>query len=147
MKFRRAPDRIVAVHETTVRVRYAETDQMGVVYHANYYVWMEIGRVELVRSLGINYRDLELNDGLVLSVVESQCRYMAPARYDQEIVVATEIADANARVVEFRYHILDASTNQPLARGMTKHMWLNREFRPAKLPERYLELLRLGREG
>jgi acyl-CoA thioester hydrolase len=120
---------------------------MGVVYHANYYVWMEIGRVELVRSLGINYRDLELNDGLVLSVVESQCRYMAPARYDQEIVVATEIADANARVVEFRYHILDASTNQPLARGMTKHMWLNREFRPAKLPERYLELLRLGREG
>lgn len=129
-------------HETTVRVRYAETDQMGVVYYANYYVWMEIGRVELVRSLGLSYRDLELTDGLLLSVVESQCRYIAPARYDQEITVVTEIADANARLVEFRYNLLDASTNQPLARGMTKHMWLNREFKSSKLPDHYLQILK-----
>ncbi len=115
---------------------------MGVVYYANYYVWMEIGRVELVRAMGMDYREMERVDGLLLSVVESQCRYLAPARYDQEILVGTEIAEANARLIEFRYSIRDAATNQPLANGMTKHMWLNREFRPTKLPERYLQMLK-----
>lgn len=114
---------------------------MGVVYYANYYVWMEIGRVELVRSLGINYHEMERTDGLLLSVVESHCRYMAPARYDQEIIVATTIADSNARLVEFHYNIRNAETNQPLARGGTKHMWVNREFKPTKLPPRYLQIL------
>ena len=129
------------LHEARLRVRYAETDQMGVVYYANYYVWMEIGRVELVRALGINYHDIERSDGLLLSVVESQCRYMAPAKYDDEIVVATEIASSNARLVEFEYRIRHAASNRPLARGTTKHMWVNREFKPTKLPERYLQML------
>jgi acyl-CoA thioester hydrolase len=130
------------MHETRCRVRYAETDQMGVVYYANYYVWMEIGRVELVRSLGVNYHEMERNDGLLLSVVESQCRYIAPARYDQEIVIATAIASSNARLVEFHYQIRNAETKQALARGATKHMWVNREFKPTKLPDRYLEILK-----
>ena len=115
---------------------------MGVVYYANYYVWMEIGRVELVRSLGINYHEMESRDGLLLSVVESQCRYLAPARYDQEIIIATEIANSNARAVEFHYNIRNALTNQPLARGATKHLWVNREFKPTKLPDRYLQILK-----
>lgn len=115
---------------------------MGVVYYANYYIWMEIGRVELVRAMGIDYCEMEKAEGLLLSVIESWCRYIAPARYDQEILVGTEIADANARLVEFRYSIRDAATNQPLANGMTKHMWLNRDFRPTKLPERYLRMLK-----
>jgi acyl-CoA thioester hydrolase len=126
------------MHETRCRVRYAETDQMGVVYYANYYVWMEIGRVELVRSLGISYQDMEQSDGLLLSVVESQCRYIAPARYDQEVSICTEIVNSNARLIEFRYEIKDAESRQPLARGATKHLWLNRDFRPTKLPGRYL---------
>jgi acyl-CoA thioester hydrolase len=129
------------MHETRCRVRYAETDQMGVVYYANYYVWMEIGRVELVRALGIDYHDMERSDGLLLSVVESQCRYLAPARYDQEIVIGTEIASANARLVEFRYEISAAASRQLLARGATKHMWLNKEFKPTKLPEKYLRMI------
>jgi acyl-CoA thioester hydrolase len=129
------------MHETRCRVRYAETDQMGVVYYANYYVWMEIGRVELVRALGIDYHDMERSDGLLLSVVESQCRYIAPARYDQQIVIGTEIASANARLVEFRYEISNAASRQLLARGATKHMWLNRDFRPTKLPEKYLRMI------
>lgn len=129
-------------HETRCRVRYAETDQMGVVYYANYYVWMEIGRVELVRSLGINYHEMESEDGLLLSVAESQCRYLAPARYDQEIVIATEIASSNARLVEFQYRISNAATGQLLAKGFTKHMWVNREFKSTRLPERYLEKLK-----
>jgi acyl-CoA thioester hydrolase len=130
------------MHETRCRVRYAETDQMGVVYYANYYVWMEIGRVELVRSLGIDYQNMERTDGLLLSVVESQCRYLAPARYDQEIVIGTEIASANARLVEFRYEISAETTRQVLARGATRHMWLNRDFKPTKLPDRYLHIIR-----
>lgn len=115
---------------------------MGVVYYANYYVWMEIGRVELVRSLGISYHDMERNDNLLLSVVESQCRYVAPARYDQEIVIATSIVAASSRLVEFSYHIRHAETNRELARGSTKHMWVNRDFKPVKLPEHYQQLLK-----
>jgi acyl-CoA thioester hydrolase len=130
------------MHETKCRVRYAETDQMGVVYYANYYVWMEIGRVELVRALGIDYHEIERTDGLLLSVVESQCRYLAPARYDQEIIIATEIASSNTRLVEFRYEISAATTRQLLARGTTKHMWLNREFKPVRLPDKYLRMIR-----
>lgn len=115
---------------------------MGVVYYANYYVWMEVGRVELVRSLGIDYHDMERKDGLLLSVVESQCRYISPARYDQEIIIGTEIASSNRRLVEFRYKILDAATKQTLARGATKHIWVNREFKPTNLPDHYLQILR-----
>src|SRR3954462_15183480 len=116
--------------EVRLRVRYAETDQMGVVYHANYLVWMEIGRVELVRSRGLNYKDLEASEGIFLGVVEATCRYQFPARYDEEIVVETEIVTANARMVEFSYCILAADTERILARGTTKHLWLNRDLRP-----------------
>jgi acyl-CoA thioester hydrolase len=133
-----------ATHRTSFRVRYAETDQMGVVYHANYLVWMEIGRVEFVRSRGLNYKDLEASEGIFLGVVEASCRYHFPARYDQEVVVETEIADANSRMVEFSYRILVAGSEKLLARGSTRHIWLNREMRPSRLPERYHALLRVG---
>jgi acyl-CoA thioester hydrolase len=128
-----------SAHVTRLRVRYAETDQMGVVYYANYYIWMEVGRVELVRSLGLNYKDLESSHGLFLSVIESTCRYLAPARYDQEIAVETKIAKANERIVEFAYRILSLNPDRLLAEGSTRHLWLNREWRPARLPAEYLE--------
>jgi acyl-CoA thioester hydrolase len=124
-------------HETRLRVRYAETDQMGVVYYANYLVWMEIGRVELVRSLGIAYKDLEEKEGLCLAVVSASCRYLYPARYDQEIIIETEITQSTARTVEFSYRIRLADSQRLLAEGSTRHMWLNRDFRPARLPEQY----------
>ena len=128
-------------HETFLRVRYAETDQMGVVHHANYFVWMEIGRVELVRARGMNYKQLEESEGLFLSVIEADCRYVYPARYDDEIVVKTEVTSSNARTVEFSYEISNAAQQRVLATGATRHMWLNRAMRPAKLPERYRDLL------
>jgi acyl-CoA thioester hydrolase len=128
-------------HETRIRVRYAETDQMGVVYYANYLVWMEIGRVELVRSLGLNYKELEQSEGLFLSVVNSECRYVFPARYDQEIAIQTQVASANSRMLEFAYKICDADSGQLLARGATKHIWLNRAMRPSRLPAQYQEVL------
>lgn len=130
--------------ETRFRVRYAETDQMGVVYYANYLVWMEIGRVELVRSRGFDYKNLEQTEGLYLAVMEANCRYIHPARYDQEIVVQTEVAKSNARVIEFAYQIRSADPDRLLAQGSTRHIWLNREWRPARLPERYHAVLRLG---
>lgn len=131
-------------HRTSLRVRYAETDQMGVVYHANYLVWMEIGRVELVRSRGFNYKDLEAAEGMFLTVVEASCRYVFPARYDQEIVVETEVTSSNSRTIEFAYRILLQDEDKLLARGSTKHIWLNRDMRPARLPDKYGAVLRLG---
>ena len=123
-----------AKHRTSFRVRYAETDQMGVVYHANYLVWMEIGRVELVRSRGFHYKELEEAEGIFLGVVEASCRYHFPARYDQETVVETEVVSSNSRMIEFSYRILLAGTERLLARGSTKHIWLNRDMRPSRLP-------------
>lgn len=123
-------------------MRYAETDQMGVVYHANYLVWMEIGRVELVRALGFNYQELEQAAGLYLSVIEANCRYLHPARYDQEIIVQTAIVKSNLRIVEFAYRIRSADPDRVLAEGLTKHIWLNRDFRPTRLPDAHRGLLK-----
>ena len=92
-------------HLTCLRVRYAETDQMGVVYYANYLVWMEVARVELCKSLGFRYRDMELDDGVLLAVVEAQCRYLYPARFDEEVIVETRVAAANSRLVSFSYEM------------------------------------------
>jgi acyl-CoA thioester hydrolase len=133
-----------AKHRTSLRVRYAETDQMGVVYHANYLVWMEIGRVELVRSRGFNYKDLEQAESIFLGVVEASCRYHFPARYDQEVVVQTEVVSSNSRMIEFNYEIMLEGSEKLLARGSTKHLWLTRDMRPARLPEQYHAVLRVG---
>jgi acyl-CoA thioester hydrolase len=130
-------------HQTRFRVRYAETDQMGVVYHANYLIWMEVGRVELVRSRGFAYKALEA-EGLFLSVIEANCRYLFPARYDQEVIVETKVTKSNPRGVEFDYRILSAEPERLLAEGFTRHLWLNREMRPARLPEQYRDSIRLG---
>jgi acyl-CoA thioester hydrolase len=131
-------------HQTHLRVRYSETDQMGVVYHANYLIWMEIGRVELVRSRGFHYKQVEQSEGIFLTVVEANCRYLYPARYDQEIVVQTEVVSSNPRVIEFSYQIRSADPDKLLAEGSTRHVWLNRDWRPTRLPEQYHEALRIG---
>jgi len=117
---------------------------MGVVYYANYLVWMEIGRVELVRSRGFDYKELEETEGLYLSVIEASCRYLYPARYDQEIVVRTEVVRSSTRVIEFWYEIRSAEPDRVLAEGSTRHIWLNRDWRPARLPERYHGVLEIG---
>ena len=128
-------------NKTQFRVRYAETDQMGIVYHANYLIWMEVGRIELVRELGLNYHDLEANEGLLLSVINASCRYIYPARYDQEVCVETELSMVNPRMVEFTYDISSVHPAKLLAEGATRHLWLNRNLRPSRLPEHYLQLL------
>jgi acyl-CoA thioester hydrolase len=124
-------------HQTRVRVRYAETDQMGVVYYANYLVWMEVARVELCKALGFRYRDMELEDGVMLAVIEAQCRYLHPARFDEEVILDTRIAEANSRVVEFAYEMRLADGGRKLATGSTRHIFCNREMKPVRMPEKY----------
>src|SRR5688572_14778491 len=119
--------------EIRFRVRYAETDQMGVVYHANYLVWMEMGRIELCRSLGVSYRDMEA-EGILLTVAEANCRYMAPARYDDEVSVITTVKRSTTRLLEFEYAISSVETGRKLAVGITTHIFCNRELKPSRLP-------------
>jgi len=131
-------------HLTRIRVRYAETDQMGVVYYANYLVWMEVGRVELCKALGFRYRDMELDDGVQLAVVEAQCRYLYPARFDQEVIIETRLAEASSRLVGFTYEMRLADGNRTLATGSTRHVFCNREMKPVRMPEKYRVMFGMG---
>ena len=130
--------------ETRLRVRYAETDQMGVVYYANYLVWMEVGRVALCKALGFSYRDMEREDGVLLAVAEACCRYRSPARFDDEVIVKAWIEEANPRVVTFAYEMRLAGTDRILATGHTRHIFVNREMRRARLPEKYHAMFGVG---
>src|SRR5262252_2889690 len=109
------------VNESRIRVRYAETDQMGVVYHANHFVWFEVGRVELLRQLGFSYRQMEQDDGCCITVVEARCRYKAPVRYDDEILIRTRLENVRESLVRFRYELFRESDGVLLAEGETTH--------------------------
>src|SRR4028118_610303 len=109
-------------HETDVRVRYAETDRMGVVYHANYLVWFEIGRTEFCRARGFAYREMEENSDAFLVVAESYCRYKAPAFYDDELIVRTHITELRRRSVRFGYEILRATDGWIMAGGESRQV-------------------------
>jgi len=124
-------------HQTRLRVRYAETDQMGVVYYANYLVWMEVGRVEYCKALGFRYKDMELEDGVLLAVVEAQCRYLYPARFDEDVVVETRVTAANLRMVTFGYEMRLPDGARKLATGATKHLFCNRGMKPVRMPAKY----------
>jgi acyl-CoA thioester hydrolase len=129
-------------HDATVRVRYAETDQMGVVYHANYLIWFEIGRVELMRALGFEYKLMETEDDCFIVVAEATCRYLHPARYDESLRVRTRISQAGNRVVKYAYELLRDSDNAVLATGATTHVICGRDGRPKQIPTKYREKFR-----
>jgi acyl-CoA thioester hydrolase len=131
-----------AVNETRLRVRYAETDQMGVVYHSNHFVWFEVGRVELLRQLGFSYRDMETKDNRFIAVAEAKCRYRAPARYDEEIVVRTELLNVRDSVVHFGYELRRAADRTLLAEGETTHIVTDAAMKIAVLPDKYLTVFR-----
>jgi len=124
-------------HEVLLRVRYAETDQMGVVYHSNFFIWMEIGRVELMRSLGFDYKQMELEDDCHLPVVDARCRYKSPAYYDEEILIVTELRNVRASLIHFGYEILRRSDRTLLAEGETTHLVVSSKMEKQPLPERY----------
>jgi len=126
---------VMEPHTTRIRVRYAETDQMGIVHHKNYYVWMEVARVELCNAMGFRYRDMERNHGVLLAVVESRCRYAGSARFDDEVLIQTRILDVNARMVRFYYEM--SVEGRAVASGETKHVFLNRKLKPIRVPDEY----------
>ena len=123
--------------DTVVNVRYAETDQMGIVYHANYLVWFEIGRVAWCRARGFRYADMESRDKHCLMVAEASCRYKSPAHFEDEIIVRTALGRANDRVIRFRYEVRRRGDNQLLATGETAHVVTGLNRQPSRLPDRY----------
>jgi acyl-CoA thioester hydrolase len=130
------------VSESRLRVRYAETDQMGFVYHANHFVWFEVGRVELLRQLGFTYREMEQQDHCHLAVVEACCRYRAPAVYDEEIIVRTSIKNVRRSVIHFGYQLVRAVNQELIAEGETTHFALDEEKKVTTFPEKYRKVLR-----
>ncbi len=130
--------------ETKVRVRYAETDQMGVAYYANFFVWFEIGRTEYCRQCGIVYRDMEREDDAYIIVAEATCRYKAPARYDDLLRIRTSVKEARKRVITFAYEVYSDETGQLLATGTTTHVITGRNGRPKSLPKKYQKIFLAG---
>jgi acyl-CoA thioester hydrolase len=123
--------------ETKLRVRYAETDKMGVVYYGNYYVYFEVGRVEYMRERGVNYGEMELQDDSFIVVAESKCRYRRPARYDDPLRIRTRVLEAKRRTIHFGYEIVHGETGELLATGETIHVVCDSNGRPKSLPEKY----------
>lgn len=130
-----------APRRTTIRVRYAETDQMGVAYYANYLVWFEVARTDWLRQAGATYRDMEREDGVSLPVIEAHCEYRRPARYDDELVLATTATLITPVRLRFDYQVRRAEGETPLAAGHTVHASVDAGGRPVRLPERVRRLL------
>jgi acyl-CoA thioester hydrolase len=124
---------------STLRVRYAETDKMGVVYYANYLVWFEVARTDLLRSLGWSYREME-HTGVALPVIETHCEYHRPARYDDEIEIRTEGRMLSPVRIEFHYDVFRQENRTLTASGRTVHAAVNTDGRPCRLPPRIREV-------
>jgi acyl-CoA thioester hydrolase len=120
-------------HRTEVRVRYPETDAMGIAHHTSHLVWFEIGRTEMMRARGCSYAALE-RDGIFLPVVEVTCRYIRPVGYDEPVAIETEVEEIGAARIRFRYRILHAGSGDLIASGTTLHATLNGRRKPTRLP-------------
>src|SRR3954462_15511542 len=116
------------VGDARLRVRYAETDQMGVVYHANYIVWFEVGRVELLRQLGFTYKEMESQDQCRIAVVDVKCRFKSPALYDDEIVIRTNLKNVRESLIHFGYEVIREGDDMLLAEGETMHIVVDHDM-------------------
>jgi acyl-CoA thioester hydrolase len=123
--------------DTTIRVRYAETDQMGVVYHGNFFTWFEVGRVELCRHLGFEYKRMEIEDDSFIVVAEARCRYKRPAQFDDILIIRTRVTQSQRRTMRFGYEVSNQKTGELIATGETTHVICDRHGRPKSLPEKY----------
>jgi acyl-CoA thioester hydrolase len=128
------------VSELEIRVRYAETDQMGVAHHSSYLVWFEAGRTEFIRDRGRSYAQIEA-DGWLLVVVEVRCRYLRPARYDELLLIRTQLGQAGPATLAFDYEVVRRGDGEVLARGTTVHAAVDRTGRPRRIPDDVRRLL------
>lgn len=133
-------------NSTTIRVRYKDTDQMGVVYNGNYFTWFEIGRVEFLRSLGIRYLDLE-KMGVYIAVAEAYCKYIRPAKYDDEVVIKTKIRRLTDVRLEFDYSLYRKENNEILATGYTVHAFVDKDIKPINLKKKHEDIWKLLEEA
>lgn len=118
-------------------MRYAETDQMGVAYHSNFFIWFEVGRVELLRQMGFTYKDMEQRDGCYIAVVDARCRYKAPARYDDELLLRSRLKNVRGPLLHFVYEVVRVADGALLAEGETTHIVTDAEMQRRALPEKY----------
>jgi len=135
-----AAPRAPVVRKTRLRVRYADTDRMGVAYYANYLVWFEVGRTEWLRETGWTYREME-SDGLALPVIEAHCAYRQPARYDDEIEIATRATLLSPVRLRFDYEVTRSAHGIVTASGYTVHAAIDGTGKPCRLPARVREIL------
>ena len=127
-------------HTVRLRPRYKETDQMGVVYYSNYLVWFEIGRTDLLRDLGLNYKDVE-EKGALLPVLKCECNYKSPAKYDDILIINTRISELKKVGMSFTYEIIRPSDNKLIADGMTKHVFLDKNGKILRIGDNLLDIL------
>jgi acyl-CoA thioester hydrolase len=133
--------------DTLLRVRYAETDQMGYVYYGNYYTYFEVGRVEYMRARGVAYKEMEIADDSFIVVAESSCRYRRPARYDDLLRIRTRVTEFRTRTIRFSYEVFRDADDELLASGETLHVICDRQGRPKALPEKYRHYFDLAEES
>lgn len=127
-------------HCLEIRVSYADTDQMDVVYYANYFVWFERGRIECLRDMGLSYKEME-KQNLILPVMEAGCSYKAPAHFDDLVLVKTKIKELGKSSVSFTYEVLNKETGQLLATGETRHPFINKERKIVRIPAEIRKIL------
>ena len=128
-------------HETEIRVRYAETDKMGIVHHSNYLIWFELGRSDFCRARGFSYLDMEEKDNALLVVAESYCRYKSPAFYEDVLLIRTKIAEIRSRSIQFVYQVYRPFNQTLIAEGETLHLVTDKNKKVRSLPQSYKEKL------
>jgi len=126
-----------ATGETTIRVRYAETDQMGVMYYANFFVWFEVARVELMRQMGFSYKQMEIEDDSFVVVARANCTYKQPARFDDVLRIRTRVSESRRRTIAFAYEIFNDAAGALIATGETLHVICDSKGGPKSLPDKY----------
>lgn len=126
-------------HETKIKVRYVETDQMGIVHHSNYFAWFEVGRTEFMSRQGMRYRDME-STGVLLPLIECGCEFKSGARYEDELIIKTSINSLSPVRVEFKYEVIREHDHKILSTGFTRHAFVNKGFRPINLQKKYPEV-------
>ncbi|WP_425448394.1 acyl-CoA thioesterase [Dethiothermospora halolimnae] len=127
------------VHDTIIRARYAETDQMGIIYHANYFTWFEIGRTEFFRNLGMDYKDLEYRN-VLLPVIDVGCKYITSAKYDDEIIIRTKLSKLKGVKLKYEYEIIRKEDNKLLAEGYTLHAFVDKDLKPVNFRKKYKDV-------
>ncbi len=130
------------INETEIKVRYAETDQMGIVHHSNYYVWFEVGRTEFITFSGMSYSEMESRD-ILIPLIDSYCKYIEPARYGDEVIIRTFIEDMSSVKVKFKYEVVRKSDRKLLAEGATTHVFVDRNLKIMNLRKKHTEVWNL----